>query len=52
MQTLRAHVPHYDLDRYFAPDIASIARLVQDGVIAQASPLSFASEASEASVAA
>jgi len=48
MQTLRAHVPHYDLDRYFAPDIAAIAKLVQQGVIAQASPLAFASEASVA----
>src|SRR5690349_3305397 len=43
MDLLRGHVPHYDLDRYFAPDIAAVARLVQDGAIAQASPLSFAS---------
>ncbi|RKP52114.1 histidine ammonia-lyase [Trinickia fusca] len=45
MGVVRAVVPHYDLDRYFAPDIAAIARLVQDGTIAQSSPFSFASEA-------
>jgi histidine ammonia-lyase len=39
-------VPHYELDRYFAPDIAAMARLVRAGTIAAASPLSFASEAS------
>jgi histidine ammonia-lyase len=44
MKTLRAHVAHYDLDHYFAPDIAAIATLVQEGVVAQHSPLAFASE--------
>ena len=44
MKTLRAHVPHYDLDHYFAPDIAAIATLVQEGAIARHSPFSFASE--------
>jgi histidine ammonia-lyase len=48
MDTLRAHVPHYDLDRYFAPDIECIAELVVHGTIAQACPLSFASEAAVA----
>ncbi len=46
METIRAHVPpHYDLDHYFAPDIAAIASLVQEGVIAKHSPFAFASEA-------
>jgi histidine ammonia-lyase len=45
MDLLREHVPHYDLDRYFAPDIACIARLVVGGAVAQACPLSFDSEA-------
>jgi histidine ammonia-lyase len=49
MQTLRAAVPHYELDRHFAPDIAAVARLVREGTIASASPLSFASEAPLAS---
>jgi histidine ammonia-lyase len=44
MKTLRAHVAHYDLDHYFAPDIAAIATLVQEGAIAQHSPFAFASE--------
>ncbi|TAM52839.1 MAG: histidine ammonia-lyase [Paraburkholderia sp.] len=48
MLTVRKHVPHYDLDRYFAPDIAAITRLVEEGTIAQASPFSFPSEASVA----
>jgi histidine ammonia-lyase len=47
MKTLRAHVPHYDLDHYFAPDIAAIATLVQQGAIARHSPFSFASEQAE-----
>jgi len=42
---VRSAVPHYELDRYFAPDIAAIAKLVRDGAIAAASPLAFASEA-------
>ncbi len=45
MSLVRAHVPHYDLDRYFAPDIAVIKDLVQQGAFAALSPLSFASEA-------
>ena len=45
MATIRAAVPHYDLDRYFAPDIVATAKLVEDGTIAAASPLSFASQA-------
>ncbi|KMZ12725.1 Histidine ammonia-lyase [Candidatus Burkholderia humilis] len=47
MSTLRAHVPHYDLDHYFAPDIAAIATLVQAGEIAKHSPFAFASEKME-----
>jgi histidine ammonia-lyase len=44
MKTLRARVAHYDLDHYFAPDIAAIATLVQDGEIAKHSPFAFTSE--------
>jgi histidine ammonia-lyase len=44
MQTVRNEVAHYELDHYFAPDIAAITRLVQNGTIAAHSPLSFASE--------
>jgi histidine ammonia-lyase len=44
MKTLRAQVAHYDLDHYFAPDIAAIARLVEGGEIAKHSPFGFASE--------
>jgi histidine ammonia-lyase len=36
---IRAHVPHYDLDRYFAPDIESIQALVENGAVAQLCPL-------------
>jgi histidine ammonia-lyase len=42
---VRAHVPHYDLDRYFAPDIAAVKRLVQGGRFAALSPFAFPSEA-------
>jgi histidine ammonia-lyase len=48
MGIVRSAVPHYELDRYFAPDIAAIAKLVHDGAIAAACPLAFASEASAA----
>jgi histidine ammonia-lyase len=44
MRTIRRDVPHYDVDRYFAPDIAAIADQVLGGVIAKYSPFSFASE--------
>lgn len=44
METVRAHVAHYELDHYFAPDIAAITKLVQDGTIAKHSPFSFISE--------
>ena len=44
MDTVRKDVAHYELDHYFAPDIAAVTRLVQTGTIAQHSPLSFASE--------
>ncbi|MHC1481348.1 histidine ammonia-lyase [Frateuria aurantia] len=45
LQTIRRVVPHYELDRYFAPDIAAMAALVQEAVIAGHSPLDFVSEA-------
>ncbi|MFC5430749.1 aromatic amino acid lyase, partial [Paraburkholderia denitrificans] len=44
MESVRSEVPHYDLDRYFAPDIAAVTRLVQGGAIAAHSPLAFESE--------
>ena len=48
MKTLRSEVAHYDLDHYFAPDIAAIAKQVQSGEIAKHCPLSFVSEVSQA----
>jgi histidine ammonia-lyase len=33
MRDIRARVPHYDIDRYLAPDIASMTAAVRDGVI-------------------
>ncbi len=44
MRAIRKDVPHYDADRYFAPDIAAVANQVTAGLIASHSPLSFASE--------
>jgi len=44
MGIVRSIVPHYELDRYFAPDIAAIAKLVRDGAVAAASPFAFASQ--------
>ena len=34
MREIRTRVPHYDIDRYLAPDIASITEAVRTGVIA------------------
>jgi histidine ammonia-lyase len=39
MREIRARVPHYDIDRYLAPDIAAMADAVNDGVIAAHAPL-------------
>jgi len=44
MDVVRNEVAHYELDHYFAPDIAAVTRLVQDGTIAKLSPFSFVSE--------
>lgn len=44
LRAIRSDVPHYDVDRYFAPDIAAIAKQVVAGAIARFSPFSFASE--------
>jgi histidine ammonia-lyase len=44
MDVVREAVPHYELDRYFAPDIVAVARLVMNGSIASHSPFLFASE--------
>ncbi|HET9554188.1 MAG TPA: histidine ammonia-lyase [Anaeromyxobacteraceae bacterium] len=44
MALLRRHVPHYDLDRYFAPDIETAKGLVQQAEIAAHAPFAFASQ--------
>jgi histidine ammonia-lyase len=44
MDAVRKDVAHYELDHYFAPDIAAVTRLVQNGTIAKLSPFSFSSE--------
>ncbi|HEY3598033.1 MAG TPA: aromatic amino acid lyase, partial [Paraburkholderia sp.] len=44
MTVVRNEVPHYELDHYFAPDIAAVTRLVQNGTIAAHSPFEFVSE--------
>ncbi|HET6439080.1 MAG TPA: histidine ammonia-lyase [Anaeromyxobacter sp.] len=41
---VRSLVPHYDLDRYFAPDIAAVKALVQSGALSAHCPLRFASQ--------
>jgi histidine ammonia-lyase len=38
MREIRARVPHYDIDRYLAPDIAAMTGAVSTGVIAAHSP--------------
>jgi len=38
MGEIRARVPHYDIDRYLAPDIASMTEAVKSGVIAAHCP--------------
>ncbi len=38
MREIRARVPHYDIDHYLAPDIASITQCVTSGVIAAHCP--------------
>ncbi|MBR8071369.1 MULTISPECIES: histidine ammonia-lyase [Burkholderia cepacia complex] len=44
METIRGKVAHYELDHYFAPDIAVIAKLVGERAFAKVAPFSFASE--------
>jgi len=44
MDTVRKDVAHYELDHYFAPDIAAVTRLVQNGTIAAHCPFAFVSE--------
>jgi histidine ammonia-lyase len=46
MNTVRHEVAHYELDHYFAPDIAAVTQLVQNGTIAAHSPFSFPSDQS------
>jgi histidine ammonia-lyase len=38
MHDIRARVPHYDIDRYLAPDIAAMTDAVRNGVIAAHCP--------------
>ncbi len=38
MREIRALVPHYDIDRYLAPDIAAITQAVHDGIITRHCP--------------
>jgi histidine ammonia-lyase len=38
MREIRSRVPHYDIDRYLAPDIAAISEAVTNGVIAAHCP--------------
>jgi histidine ammonia-lyase len=38
MREVRSRVPHYDIDRYLAPDIAAITDAVNNGVIAAHCP--------------
>jgi len=38
MREIRARVPHYDIDRYLAPDIAAMTEAVRNGVIAAHAP--------------
>ena len=44
MQRIRSAVPHYDIDRLFAPDIEAIKAAVQNAEIAAHSPLRFTSQ--------
>ena len=44
MLRIRSAVPHYDIDRLFAPDIEVIKAAVQNAEIAAHSPLRFASQ--------
>jgi len=44
MTLLRTHVAHYDLDHYFAPDIAVATRLVQAAEVAAHAPFAFTSQ--------
>jgi histidine ammonia-lyase len=39
MRDIRARVPHYDIDRYLAPDIAAMTHAVNTGIIAGHAPL-------------
>ncbi len=43
MRLVRGRVAHYDLDHYFAPDIAAIQALVRSADVAAHAPLSLAS---------
>lgn len=45
LRQLRARVPFYDIDRYFAPDIDVVKGQVQRGEYARLCPLRFSSEA-------
>lgn len=44
VKEIRARVPHYDIDRYFAPDIAAVHDLIRAGVFAGHCPHRFPSQ--------
>jgi histidine ammonia-lyase len=44
MREIRSRVPHYDIDRYFAPDIAAVQDLIRDGTFASRCPYRFLSQ--------
>ena len=46
---VRARVAHYDIDHYFAPDIAIVQRLVEEARFAALAPLRFQSQGAPAS---
>jgi histidine ammonia-lyase len=44
MQLIRQRVAHYDIDHYFAPDIATIQQAVEAGLLAAHCPLQLPSD--------
>jgi histidine ammonia-lyase len=48
VREVRALVPHYDLDRWFAPDIEAVTGLVRRGGFSRHCPLRFPSQGAPA----
>jgi len=44
VRAVRARVPHYDIDRYFAPDLAAATGLVRSAGLSPHCPLRFPSQ--------